>query len=217
MTFLHAELLTPERCAVVVVDLQNDYCHPDGALARRGADVRAAMTVADNTVELLAAARAAGVPCLHLRTEHSDWTDTPAWSTRGAGGDLLDVRADPVAAAGSWGAEPFRVEALPDDRVITKHRYSGFAYTSLELSLRARGRETLVLAGVTSDTCVRATALDGRALGFVPVLLSDCTAGGTPERHRNACAEFADTLGPVTDSAQVRAAWKQQRRPGHGG
>lgn len=200
-------LLEPERCAVVVVDFQNDYCHPDGALARRGADVSATRVAAEKTIEFLAMARHVGAPCVHLRTEHSHWTDTPAWLSRGSAGPLLDVANSPVALAETWGAQPFHVEADTDDRVIIKHRYSGFAYTSLELSLRARGRETLLLAGVTSDTCVRATAFDALALGFVPVLLDDCTASSTAERHRQAVEEFAMTQGPVINSSAVRALW----------
>lgn len=200
-------LLPSGRCALVVVDLQNDYCHPDGALAARGADVAGAAAAARATVELLPAARSAGVPCVHLRTEHSDWTDTPAWVMRGRTGELLDVADTPVALAGTWGVQPFVVEAAPEDRIITKHRYSGFAYTSLELSLRARGCESVVLAGVTSDVCLHATALDALARGFLPVLLSDCSASSTPRRHQEAVAQFANSLGPVVDSATVRAAW----------
>lgn len=209
MTIDLTTLLAPERCAVVVVDLQNDYCHPDGALARRGADVSAARTAAENTVDLLAAARAAGSPCIHLRTEHSSWTDTPAWLLRGSTGDLLDATRVPIVAAGTWGAEPFTVEACSQDRVITKHRYSGFAYTSLELSLRARECETIILAGVTSDTCVRATAFDAISLGFVPVMVTDCTASSTAERHAQAVQEFSNTLGPVTTSEALSAAWRR--------
>jgi ureidoacrylate peracid hydrolase len=208
-----ADLLAPDRCALVLVDLQNDYCHPEGALAARGADVHAAATAAAATAVALDAARAAGVPCIHLRTEHSLWTDTPAWVMRGSTGDVLDVPETPVALAGTWGAEPFVVEAGPDDRVITKHRYSGFAYTSLELSLRARCRETIVLAGVTSDVCLRATALDALARGFLPVLMSDCSASTTPRRHADAMEQFAGSLGPVLDSSTVRAAWRQVSEP----
>lgn len=202
------DLLAPDRCALLVVDLQNDYCHPEGALAERGADVHAAATAAAATAVSLDAARAAGVPCIHLRTEHSSWTDTPAWVMRGSTGDVLDVADTPVVLAGTWGAEPFVVDAGPEDRVITKHRYSGFAYTSLELSLRARGRETVVLAGVTSDVCLRATALDALTRGFLPVLMRDCSASTTPRRHEEALEQFAGSLGPVVDSATVRAAWR---------
>lgn len=199
---------SPRCCAVVVVDMQNDYCHEAGALARHGADVSAVPRVAEQTSSLLGAARDAGVPCIHVRTEHSEWTDTPAWTARGASGDLLDVAATPVAAVGTWGAEPYGVQADPADWVIVKHRYSAFAHTPLGLSLRARNRRTILLAGVTSDVCLRATAIDALALDVLPVLLRDCSASTSEHRHQDAVARFADSLGPVVDSSAVRAAFR---------
>ena len=156
---------------------------------------------------LLDAARFAGVPCLHLRTEHSDWTDTPQWLARGDAGDLLDPRRHPIARQGSWGAQPYRINAGDDERVIIKHRYSGFAHTSLELSLRARNRDVVLLAGVTSDLCVRATGLDALARGFQPILLADATASTSGARHDCAISDFRSYLGPVLVVADVRARW----------
>lgn len=207
MTSRSSALLVPERCAVVVVDMQNDYCHPEGALASTGADVSACASAAASVDRLLAAARAAGVPCLHARTEHSEWTDTAEWTARGDGGDLLDPRHHPIVRQGSWGAEPYVIHALPEDRILVKHRYSGFAYTPLELFLRARDRHVVVLAGVTSDICVRATGFDALTRGFSPVLVRDCTASTSSERHEAAVRDFAACLGPVVPFDEVESSW----------
>ena len=201
--------LAPDRCAVVVVDMQNDYCHPDGALAALGADVGAAAGVAEHITTLLEAARAVGVPCLHVRTEHSPWTDTEEWLARGETADVIDPRRHPIVAAGSWGAQPFGVVADPSDRVVVKHRYSGFAYTSLALSLRARQRDVVVLVGVTSDVCVRATAFDAITHGFRPVLVEDGTTSTSAERNASAIREFATHLGSVVDTAELLAQWQE--------
>ncbi|MGH3662112.1 MAG: isochorismatase family cysteine hydrolase [Micromonosporaceae bacterium] len=207
MTSRRAGWGDPRRCALLVIDLQNDYCHPSGALAATGQDVSAAAGAAAKAAELLVAARAAGAPCVHLRSEHSQWTDTPEWLARGDAGNLLDPRKIPIARAGSWGAAPFQIEAAAGDRVLVKHRYSGFAHTPLELTLRAVDRDVAVLTGVTSDLCVRATGLDALARGFTPVLVADATAAADPDRHAGACREFASYLGPVVTSAELIDAW----------
>jgi ureidoacrylate peracid hydrolase len=201
--------LAADRCAVVVVDMQNDYCHPEGALAKLGADVGSAARVGARITALLDVARAAGVPCLHVRTEHSPWTDTPEWLARGEAADMLDPRRYPIVAQGSWGAQPYGVAVDDADRVIVKHRYSGFAYTSLELSLRARQRDVVVLAGVTSDVCVRATAFDAIIHGFRPVLVRDGTTSTSAERNTSAIQEFASHLGRVLDVEDLAKQWQQ--------
>jgi nicotinamidase-related amidase len=77
------DALDPDRCALVVVDMQNDYCHVEGALARLGADVSPAADTAAGIRRLAAGAAEAGVPRIYLRTEHSHWFDTEAWLARG--------------------------------------------------------------------------------------------------------------------------------------
>lgn len=128
---------------------------------------------------------------------------------RGDAGNLLDPRHHPIVRQGSWGAQPYRISAAADERVVVKHRYSGFAYTSLELSLRARGRQVVLLAGVTSDLCVRATGFDALARGFQPVLVADATAATSRARHDSAVTEFRSYLGPVVTVADVQAAWSR--------
>lgn len=209
MSLTVADVLPASRCALVVVDVQNDYCDPDGALARAGGDMSQVAPAVDAISALLDVARAAGAPCLHVRTEHSDWTDTPEWLARGDAGNLLDPRHHPIVRQGSWGAQPYRISAAADERVVVKHRYSGFAYTSLELSLRARGRQVVLLAGVTSDLCVRATGFDALARGFQPVLVADATAATSRARHDSAVTEFRSYLGPVVTVADVQAAWSR--------
>jgi ureidoacrylate peracid hydrolase len=123
---------------------------------------------------------------------------------------LLDAADNPIVAAGSWGAEPFLVTEAPEDRVIVKHRYSAFVGTSLELSLRAKRRDVFLVAGVATDICVHATAVHGLMNGFLPVLLTDCAAGTTEERHSDAVETFLLSMGPVVDSATVRDVWTGQ-------
>lgn len=201
------ELPEAARCIVVVVDMQNDYCHPDGAIAKMGSDVSAAAAVAPAVRSLVALAHGAAVPVVFVRTTHGPWTDTPGWRGRGEGGDLFELDRVPLVAPGSWGAELFELEPGPDDLVLTKHRYSGFAYTPLELAFRARQRDVGLYAGTMTNACVEATALDGLMRGIGAVLVADASATSTPEVQRGAEEKFAQLVGPVTTVDQIRAAW----------
>lgn len=201
-------LLSPERCAVVVVDLQNDFCHPDGAIARMGQDTTAARSIVPHVRELVDEAHSADVPVIYLRVTDSEWSDTDAWFRRGLAGDVLDIAGTPLVREGTWGAQFFGVEPTPADLVITKHRYSGFAFTPLELALRAKRAETVLLAGAQTDVCVQYTAADAVSRGFTPAVVRECVASGGEERNLAALASFAAHLGPVVRSDEVTRAWK---------
>jgi ureidoacrylate peracid hydrolase len=196
-----------ERCIVVVIDLQNDFCHENGGMARLGLDVSRAQAMMDNVRALLDRARAGGVPVIFMRTTHSEWFDTPAWVSRGRGGDVLDVDRIPLVQEGTWGAEFYGVQPGPDDLVLTKHRFSAFAYTPLELSLRARNKDTVVLAGTVTNVCVEATAVDALMRGFFPVLVSDCSAARSAAADDAARAEFEDHVGTVVTLRELQVAW----------
>lgn len=203
------DLLAPARCAVVIIDLQNDYVHEDGAVARMGQDVTAGQAIMPAVHRLVDAARAVDVPRIYVRTTHGPWTDTPAWRSRGATGHELDVDNVPLVREGTWGAELYQLSPRPDEIVVTKHRYSSFAYTALELNLCAVGRDTVVLAGTQTDICVEATATDAIMRGFHPVLAADCVATSTPERQAIGHERFVGHLGRVTSLEDIRRAWKQ--------
>ena len=196
-----------DDAVVLVVDVQNDYCHPDGTLGRRGLDCAPALAAVDRMAELVPAARAAGVPVLHVHTQHSRWTDTPGWRRRGLGGSTIEPQSDPIVAAGSWGAEPYGDLVRDGDFTFVKHRYSAFAHTALDLVLRSLDRSTLVLVGLTSDVCVRATGVDAVSAGHRPVLVGDATATAGVVPQSTACAEFAATVGPVVGTDELLEAW----------
>jgi ureidoacrylate peracid hydrolase len=196
-----------DQAVVLVVDVQNDYCHPEGTLGRRGIDCAPALTAVDRIAHLLPGARTAGVPVLHVHTQHSAWTDTPGWRRRGQGGSIIEPESDPIVAAGTWGARPYGDLVAEGDFVFTKHRYSAFAWSPLELVLRGLERSTLVLVGLTSDVCVRATGVDAVSHGYRPVLASDATATAGVVPQAVACAEFAATIGPVTSVDDLLSSW----------
>jgi ureidoacrylate peracid hydrolase len=205
---LGSQALDPRISSLVVVDVQNDFCHPDGAVARMGLDVSAVQATVPRIVELIDIARGADVPRIYLRGEHSRWFNSEVWLRRGAKGRSVDAVRIPIVEAGSWGAEFYEVSPQTDELVITKHRYSGFAYTPLELALQASRTTNVVICGTATNVCVEATARDAIMHGYYPVVVADCVAGGQADLHRAALEDMAEYLGDVVSLEHVRDSWR---------
>jgi ureidoacrylate peracid hydrolase len=169
--------LRPGRTALVVIDVQNDFCHVDGVLGKRGIDLTAIHTMARRLDRFIAALRALPLSILYTKTLHDAWTDSPAWKQRQESDTVSLCRT------GSWGAEFYAVAPQPDERIVVKHRYSAFTGTDLDMILRARGIETLLLTGVATNVCVETTARDGFGLGYQLVMVADCLAGTSDDEH----------------------------------
>lgn len=185
---LHLDLA---KAAILVIDMQNDFCHPDGWLAHIGVDVTPARTPINPLKTLLPILRTFGVPVIWL-----NWGNRPdlmnisasvhhVYNPTGAGvgmGDPLPSNGAKVLMAGSWAAAVVdELEQLPQDIRVDKYRMSGFWDTPLDSILRNLGRTTLFFAGVNADQCVMATLQDANFLGYDCVLVKDCTGTTSPE------------------------------------
>src|SRR5690606_36592906 len=131
----------PGKAALIVVDVQNDYCHPDGASARRGSDVSGVKPMVPRLQALIERAREHGVPVIFIQTFHEQATDSAAWTARS------DGRSGEVCRTGSWGAEFYEVSPKPGDIIVNKHRYSAFVNTRLDSVLRTLKAQTLIMTG----------------------------------------------------------------------
>jgi ureidoacrylate peracid hydrolase len=192
-----ADLVAPERAALVVIDVQNDRCHEDGAYGQAGVPLGAIQRAVGTLIPVIDAARRARVPVIFVETRHDAWTDAPAWPGRRGTG----------CVTGTWGARPYRVQPLGAEAVVVKRRHSGFYATDLEVILRALGRTTVVLAGVATNVCVESTARDAIARDYRVVLLDDCAGAATREEHAATCWNVAHYLGHVLDSGRLLALW----------
>lgn len=201
------ELVAPAKAAILVVDVQNDYCHPDGALGKGGAPTAAAMEMIPTLQKLLAAARETGTRVIFVSTNHTPETDSAPWAKRNAG------KAHDVCRKDTWGSELTGVAPLPDEPVVIKHRYSGFINTRLDSVLRTFKVETLIMTGVSTNVCVESTARLGFMLDYNIVFLSDCTAAYSQAEHEGALRNMASNFGLVTTADEVIGAWKGRALP----
>ena len=197
------ELLTPDRSVLLVVDVQNDFCHLDGVFGRAGVDLGMIHAAVDRILWLVEAARRAGVPVVWIKTHHDRWTNSPMWLTR----EMRNTGKGEICATGSWGAEFFRAEPAPDERVVVKHRYSGFFGTSLSVVLGALARPTLVACGVTSNVCVETTVRDAFMRDYHVVLAEDCAGAPRKEEHEGAVYNVRTYFGRVLGSEAIAACW----------
>ncbi|MEB3213811.1 MAG: cysteine hydrolase [Leptolyngbyaceae bacterium] len=179
------------KTAILVIDMQNDFCHPDGWLAHIGVDVSPARQPITPLQQFLPIARQQSIPVLWV-----NWGNRPdllnisaglrhVYNPTGKGvglADPLPKNQAPVLTKDSWAAAV--VDELPqesNDICIDKYRMSGFWDTPLDSILRNLGKTTLLFAGVNADQCVMATLQDANFLGYDCVLLRDCTATTSPD------------------------------------
>ena len=197
--------LDPGTTALLVIDVQNDYVDPNGALGRAGADMTACVRMIPRLERFLAAAREAGVFVVHTRNWHRPETDSEAWRDRL---DRSGSWADRPGQAGTWGAEPYRIEPRDGEEVIRKFRYDAFLGTNLEYLLRARRIRTLVCTGVTTNVCVESTARAAHMRDFHVVLVEDCCASTEPELHQATVENVRRHFGVIASAADLEAAWR---------
>ncbi|MBN8490840.1 MAG: isochorismatase family protein [Burkholderiales bacterium] len=178
------------RSAILVVDMQNDFCHADGWLASIGVDVQPARTPIAPLQRLLPALRAAHVPVLWV-----NWGNRPdklnlspsllhVYKPHGTGCGLGDALPNGAAVlqAGSWAAAVVdELAPQPEDIRVDKYRMSGFWDTPLDAILRNLGVRTLLFAGVNADQCVLCTLQDANFLGYDCLYIEDCCATTSPD------------------------------------
>lgn len=179
------------KSALLVIDMQNDFCHADGWLAHIGVDITPAREPIEPLQKLIPILREAKVPVIWV-----NWGNrldlmniSPAthhvYNPTGQGiglGDLLPKRQARVLEFGSWAAAVVdELEQKPQDICVDKYRMSGFWDTPLDSILRNLGRTTLFFTGVNADQCVMATLQDANFLGYDCILIQDCTATTSPE------------------------------------
>jgi ureidoacrylate peracid hydrolase len=196
-----ARLIDPAKAVIIVVDVQNDFCHPDGAIGRAGAPTDDAMAMLPTLQRLLDAARANGTRIVWLQTIHEDATDSDPWRGRS-----LNKSAD-ICRKDTWGIDFTEVAPRPDEPIVIKHRYSGFVNTRLDSVLRTFKAETLIMTGVSTNVCVESTARQGFMLDYHIVFVDDCCAAYSREEHEGALYNIRSHFGTVASADALIDAW----------
>jgi ureidoacrylate peracid hydrolase len=197
------ERLDPRRTALLLFDVLNGHVKKADAEARWRPVIAAAAT-------LLAAARSHAMMVAYACAAHRADNATGAQTLRDTDNRLRplapDARFRPVVAAGTWEAQVVEELApLPSDYVVPKHRWSAFHQTHLELALRTRGVDTLVVAGGSTDVGVASTAFAARDLDYNLVIASDACTSPERDNHDQLMARVFPRMARVRTAAQVVA------------
>lgn len=183
----------PDRTAVVVVDMQNGFCHPDGSLYAPGSE-----GVVEPIADLLGDARDAGASVVFTRDVHPEdqFDDTHYY-------DEFDRWGEHVVE-GSWETDIVDgLDVRDADHVVAKHTYDAFYETELEGWLDAHGIDDLVFCGTLANVCVLHTAGSAGLRDFRPVLVDDAI-GYIEEAHHEYALDHADWLfGEVAERADL--------------
>lgn len=199
-------VLPPIKTAVLVVDMQNDFCHPEGAFVAGGRDVSTAIAMAPRLESFLNEARAHRVHVVFIRTTHDETTDTKVWLERTS---RARATKPSTCRTDTWGADFYQVSPKSGEPVIVKHRYSAFTETSLNIVLRAAGITSLLVTGVATEVCVESTLRDGLSHDYHMTLVEDCCASYSEDAHNQTIANVRDNFGFVVNSEDIRSAWRQ--------
>jgi len=211
------------RSALVVVDMQNDFCTEGGWLHSIGVDVSPLAGATEALRALVPAARAAGLPIVWLNWgNRPDQANVPPGvarvydpAGRGEGIGATLPNGSRVLTKGSWGAALVDgLTAEPGDVHVDKYRMSGFWDTPLDTILRNLRVDTLFLAGVNSDQCVYATLVDGACLGYDVVLVDRASATTSPAFcHEATLYNTRQCFGFSTRSKDLLAALTPEDGP----
>ena len=196
--------LKPSETALIVIDVQNDFCAPGGYFEKTGADLAPIDPAVDHILTVIAAAREAGVMVMFVRSVYDPVYLSAAQNERRRrlGWDI------PLCRDGTWGAEFYKVAPNAGEVIITKHRYDAFFNTDLELVLRTNGIRNVALCGVATNVCVESTARSAFFRDFEVVVASDCCAARNLPAHEAALENFRRHFGMVATSAEVQDAWR---------
>jgi ureidoacrylate peracid hydrolase len=224
----HSLSIDPRQTAVIVVDMQNDFGAEGGMFARAGIDMSGVRAAVIPTAQVLAAARQAGMPVVYLKMGFADdlsnagGPEAPnrirhldAWGV----GQLViapDGSASRVLIQNTWNTDILpELAPQPGDRIVDKHRFSGFFETELDATLREMDITSLVFTGCTTSVCVESTLRDAFFRDYRCLLLADCTAepvgNGLPRSNHEATLLLVElAFGWVSHSTALVQALSEQ-------
>jgi ureidoacrylate peracid hydrolase len=204
----------PESTALIIIDMQNDYVHRDGAViryfrekhgSRAGADGPThAERMVPTLLRLLAGARAAQVRVIWVVTHQHPWTITPYWQTR-----WETAGTDP-----EWGRALYMgLEPAANEPTVVKRRHSCFFATDMDLILRRLQIQTVLMTGVGTPYCVESSVRDAFARDYYVITVSDGTATREWSEHEAALHRLSTAFGHVADTDTLLRAWSAVAQP----
>ena len=188
------------KTGLIIIDMQNVFVKAkDGLLADFSNRIRS-IRIIENIAKVIKMARKVRMPIIFIKFAHRrDYADVVYTIT-----DMKGDKKRPKVVEGTHEAEIIHeLEPFTDDDIITKRRNNAFYNTDLELLLRSRGIDTLIVAGVLTDSCVNDTVIGARERDYHVIVLSDCCAAKTEERQQYWIKNIFPLRGRVRTSSEI--------------
>ncbi|GGB81731.1 isochorismatase [Marinobacterium zhoushanense] len=207
-----AERADPKHTALLIIDMQKDFCIDGYAASKAGRPLDAVQSMIPALEKTLKKAREFGVLVCHVgfNTLHHHFSDTPPWLSQRR---RSTYASDRIAMEGSDGADFIdELSPLEGEIEIRKHRYSAFKGTNLDMVLRANDIKTVVPVGVSTNVCVESTLRDGFELGYYVCVPSDLCASWDQELHNATLKNVNARFGLVCDQQSLLSSWETAPR-----
>lgn len=182
------------KTAVLIVDMMNDFCKPEGKMYLAGGEA-----VVPPQQRLVAAARAKGMPVVWICQQY-----------RKDKYDKVTEKREGTCYEGTWGGKQIDdLPILPEDYVVHKRRYSGFFQTDLDLTLRDMGCEKVIIGGVVTNICVRGTVADAFQLDYEVFVPRDCVMATSDREQESQMWDFETHFATVSTADELAAAMEK--------
>lgn len=212
------EKVKPEHTAVLVIDMQNDFCEVGGMFHKEGYDVSGAKEITPRILNLVEKAREYGTSVIFVKNVSNAKCNylSDVWLEQNIrmwkGKRYIEY---PVCEEGSWGSEFCKgFEPREKDFVVIKNRYSAFEGTNLELILKSNGIRTLIVTGVATNVCVESTIRQGYLKDYYIVAPEDCISSLNKEMHEASLFSIDKWFGHVLNSDEVVECWEKVENKG---
>lgn len=200
------EITDPRHSALLIVDVQNDYCAQGGYFHSFGKDISMAREMIPILIKFVKETRRLGIRIIWIQntTFVEGCSDSAAWiyyKTR-------DGKSPDYCIKGTWGHEFVDgLEPQDGEMVVQKFRFSAFTKTSLDLLLRVNGIKTVIVSGVVTQGCVEATVRDASYYDYFAVVVKDCVASTSREFHESSLKSMAVRYD-ILSSDELLSRWE---------
>ena len=199
------QLLTQTRTALVLIDVQNEFCHDNGVFGKKGLDMSLVEKMMVHLTPLVEAARQNDVPVIFVQNIEDESTDSCAWMMRP---DAKEEHINEgVCRRGTWGTGFYRFQPTEKDIIVEKHRFSAFVDTELRDILTKLNVETLIFTGVATNICVETSARHAVMLDYHVILAEDACASWYPDLHESTKKNIGLWFGKVAKSDEIMDIW----------
>jgi nicotinamidase-related amidase len=207
------QTLDPAHTALLIIDMQKDFCTPGFGAEQAGRDLSMARSVIPTLAKLLAEARSAGVLVVHVgfSTLPDHGSDSGPWLAQRR---RATASSENLCISGSEGAAYIdELAPIKGEILVQKHRYSAFTGTDLDLLLRARKISSIVVTGVSTNACVETTTRAGFELDYYVAVPPDGCGSWDRALHDATLANVRHRFGITPDTATIAGIWQRAVAP----